>query len=1480
MDQPSDSKSNNDGFRKATTVEAPHEVLSVGKAVTKRYEIVHRLGRGGMGEVWLAYDLKLRIDVALKSVRRSTPEAVEALRREVCSAREVISPNVCRIFDLVVDEGQEYVSMEYIDGQTLLSLLLQKSPLDLHAAFEIASQFLAGLEAIHQAGLVHRDLKPENIMITRTGRVVVMDFGIAERISQITRIPETISGTPPYIAPEQLKSGNLDARSDVFAAGVVIAEMISTIRDDKSRESVWNAIRENPLQLPDHPLKAIIVRSVSKNPENRYPSAGALTRALEEARLRIETIQERRPYPGLSSFTEQDTQYFFGRELEVETVLNKLQGMHLMAIIGPSGAGKTSFLRAGLIPKLSTDWSYVFTQPGDAPLVQLGQALAAEFSGDTEAIRKMVRMQETDVALWLLHRWRQKHPEALLIIDRFEELFTVNDSESQTRFAEFLGRVVLEADIRLLLAMRDDFLIFCKEHVSLSPIFSELTALLPLSGIALRRALIQPALKCGYRFEDEALVDEILSHVEKERGALPLMAFAAARLWEKRDRKNGLLTRQAYQQIGGVTGALAQHAEATMDRIGTERHSIVREIFRNLITAQNTRAARDTEEILSIFEDRKSAEEVLHSLIDARLLSSFEAPAQDGDKPRRRIEIIHESLLTVWPRLVRWQTQDADSAQFRDQLRQAAQVWDERGRPADVLWTGASFKEFEVWRNKYSGGLTSIEKAFADAMVQHRQKQRARRRFMLVATFVILLAILGVIAGLWRSEKGARREAESQAQRAEASKLLTLGRTELNTDPTLALAYATASLEHADTPAARHFAIQALWKGPPAFIMDMANLPRLLNFSPHGKWLAWSAIGDLGLVPHDGKESIVLKKGRKIWRWTFMQFSPNDDYVAWNSNDDVGVVNVWSISERKEVRRFTTEGETFCRTRGSRLLMITQLSGSDAEWKSFRIRTWSYDKNEPQVIGDFNIKGMRDPDGAIHYFDISNDASWLTYVRGRNVYVRSVEDFKNAAEQLVGSHDHEVVKVRFLPNGNEIASADSTGEIGIWSLTQKSATPLRKIATRGQVAWDFSFNSSGTMFGVGYWDKEITPCLWNLNGPVDADPLILRRNIAAYFPPIFDPSGRWVVVPYWHSLAFWPLNRQYPYVLHGEGSGAESIHFTPDGRQLVAGFSDLGIRTWDIRNPHVSGQDLWKTPSELHRIELDARGKYVVAGTVLNRTFLISLPDGKARQMPNTEVPSATGSSFINDSVSPDGRYVVGPQNEKGDIHVWDVKTDQVRILKGTADIHVLRFAPDGKLYQGDYQGNLYEWDIKNGTTRFLTGLNKPLYYITFVKNFPNLIICLWTDRETVDLQKAKSELRIVDVRTGKSNSITTHGNRLSAIAADPEGRLLVTGDLDGVVRVGPITGEEPHLLFGHQSVLAVAVDPDRQWIASSEANDPIVQLWRMPKGKPLHTLPYDELLKKLRSLTNMRVVADEKSSNGYSVQFDRFPGWEKVPTW
>ncbi len=366
--------------------EAPTERLAAGtlepgQVLGGRYRIRSRLGGGGMGEVFRAFDLKLRVDVALKALRPTLPgleHARRALRQEVRTAREVVSPNVCRVFDLVEIEGRELVSMEFVDGVTFTDALRERSPLPLQEARELAAQFLAGLEAIHAAGLAHRDVKPENLMLTRAGRVVVMDFGIARALAEAHG--GTISGTPAYMAPEQARGEPADARGDVFSAGVVLAEMVAPagVRSQAARQAVWRGIHEDPPAVGETPWAAVLRKAVARAAELRYPTAAVLSRALEEVTLRSAGDESKRPYPGLASFTDQDAAYFVGRELEIEELWKRMRRPHLLALVGPSGAGKSSFLRAGLAPTTPAGWR---VDPRDAGRSSLRGARARPGAG-------------------------------------------------------------------------------------------------------------------------------------------------------------------------------------------------------------------------------------------------------------------------------------------------------------------------------------------------------------------------------------------------------------------------------------------------------------------------------------------------------------------------------------------------------------------------------------------------------------------------------------------------------------------------------------------------------------------------------------------------------------------------------------------------------------------------------------------------------------------------------------------------------------------------------------------------------------------------------------------------------------------------------------------------------------------------------------------------------------------------------------------
>ncbi len=328
----------------------------------------------------------------------------------------------------------------------------------------------------------------------------------------------------------------------------------------------------------------------------------------------------------------------------------------------------------------------------------------------------------------------------------------------------------------------------------------------------------------------------MVAEVEGERGALPLLAFSISRLWDTRDREQKLLTQQAYSDIGGVAGALARHADATLKTIGDERLPIVREVFRNLVTAQGTRAVRSVDDLLTVFTEsqRDAAYEVLRRLIDARLLTSFEEEGIDADR-HRRVEVVHESLLSSWPRLVRWQTQDADAAQLRDQLRQAARTWEEHDHVRDYLWTGKAYREFSVWRENYPGGLTELEEDFATAMTNHAKRRKRRRRVAVAAAFVVLLAGLAVVGSFWQ-------RSTREARRAEAANLVSLGQLELDFYPSATVAHAIASLELADSPTARRLALEALWLGPTALVVNDLDSWKV-RFSADGDRMVQSTVG-------------------------------------------------------------------------------------------------------------------------------------------------------------------------------------------------------------------------------------------------------------------------------------------------------------------------------------------------------------------------------------------------------------------------------------------------------------------------------------------------------------------------------------------------------------------------------------------------------------------------------------------------------------
>jgi WD40 repeat protein len=1511
------------------TVDLPEaEGLFVpGTEVGGRYRIYSRLGAGGMGEVWHAFDLKLRVDVALKALRSdllANPRRLEMLRQEVRAAREVVSPNVCRIFDLIEIDGRELVSMEYIDGRTLLDELRGRGPLELEEARDIAAQFLAGLEAIHAVGLVHRDIKPENIMLTRTGRVVVMDFGLAR---QEEEGGGSVSGTPAYMAPEQAAGQTVDPRADVYSAGVVLAEMVSPggIQDLESRKSLWEGVRSEPPQLPDSPWAPVIRKAVAKDREQRYRSAHTLTRALEDVTQRVVGAEDVTPYPGLAAFTEADAEYFFGREAEVEQMWRRLEGTpRLLGLVGPSGAGKTSFLRAGLVPCAGPGWAVLVCTPGNAVFRSLRQALVSELASDDEALRELVDVDDLNATVSAVSRWRRRHDQALLIVDQFEELFTLNPPNVQTRFAELLGRLVLEADIFVVVSMRDDFFFHCHEHEALRPLVTELTLLGAPHGEALRRALVQPATKCGYRFDDDALVEEMLSEVEGERGALPMLAFAAARLWEKRDRDDGLLTRQAYQDIGGVGGALARHAEATLDRIGAERLPVVRELFRNLVTAEGTRAVREWDELLSVFGDSRQpssslrasgdsstrpsdglaqndgergvAQEVLRELIDARLLTSYEV-RDDDREPTRRVEIIHESLLANWPRLVRWQTQDADAAQLRDELRQAAASWDEHGRPDDRLWTGSAYREFASWRERYPGGLSEVEESFADAMTFFATRRRRRRRIAVVSGIAALLVVLAVVGTLWQ-------RSVRETQRAEAAKLLALGEIEFDGYPTASLAHAIASLELADTVEGRLLALRALHEAPPVILFPWDeerrdSSPFFADISPSGEWIA-SGNTKLELRFHDGITTIPTDHPDSGYKIKPI-FAADDLLITEHfvHDDEVSgaVQRWWSIPEVKEIRRFmgdrgfldSVHGDayfalSFYRKTGTMSVYRCPLDGGPAQVLG---------EMEPWTYAVFDSGGTR-----------------MAYSRGNHVFLRLTNDWDRRPRRI-GEHEFEVMQLAYHPDDDRVASADTSGEVRIWSTTGQSPEPLRTLdlgGRPGQLRWDGKPYGTLKFDHSGRWLAARGPrgvALFDLAAPRDAASLrFAGSGIAGWGQPHFHPKGTWLVNDSGHGLGFWPLTHRYPWVLEKVGGRMSSLEFSPEGDWLVTVSVETPSAQGDnsqVRAFPLEGQNngasrlLYETraPGLLAAdVDIDPSGTRVAVSDLMGKIHLLSLEGGDHSELdPWPKRPGYISSGALL-AFSPDGRRFAAVARERSFaedhvIHLWDFDHEEWRVVSAVDGVSAyIDFIDDTHLRwigasggQHDRSGSEAVFNLEDGSVEKLAEEGTTISGA--VSSDGNFI--LTTERIEGIGTDAESHIRWRDLASGETYAFRSHGTNPGPIALDPTDRWVVTGGRDdGFVRVGAVSGGEPRLLIGHTDrVTAVAVSPDGQLIASA-SDDGSVRLWPFPdmSKPPMYTLPHDELIAKLKTLTNLRMVRDAESATGWKLDVGPFPGWETVPSW
>ncbi len=538
----------------------------------------------------------------------------------------------------------------------------------------------------------------------------------------------------------------------------------------------------------------------------------ALDVSTDGHRDRRKPLQGVCPFKGLEPFETGDAGIFFGRERLVDELVARLADSPLLAIIGPSGSGKSSLLRAGVLPALQREALVV--RPSEWSAAELAEAIAQKATG---------------------HRF-------VLAVDQFEELFGSGVSEDERR--AFIGVLVDEAwnperRAVILLALRADFFARLAPYVELSDLVGQDHVLLgPMSASELRRAIEGPAARTGLLVEPP-LVDTLVDEVAGEAGGLPLLSTALLDLWRERDDDS--LTLAAYARLGGVQGAVGRHAETAFRSLAEDERDVARSILLRLVAGGDSEALtrrRVTRAELDADDDERVSR-VLAALVDHRLLV-----ADNGT-----VELVHEALLERWPRLVAWIEEDAQGRVLHRRLTQAAREWDRSGRDAGELYRGARLSGAVEWADEHAPELNRLEREFLTASRTASEREaarqrRANRRLRTVLVVALAFLALSIAAGVVALEQ--RNESQRQATVADAQRLGAQALSDPSLDRSLLLAREAVSLD--DSLETRSNLLSALLRSPAAIGVARVGSDRLLDeaLSPDGHTLA--VRGDDGRV--------------------------------------------------------------------------------------------------------------------------------------------------------------------------------------------------------------------------------------------------------------------------------------------------------------------------------------------------------------------------------------------------------------------------------------------------------------------------------------------------------------------------------------------------------------------------------------------------------------------------------------------------------